>query len=568
MGFDLAKDFINFGYRNLISYTAPMKKLYLPILAILFSCTFSYSQYVVNYQLMESFTRTALVQHLQNQGIPTLFIPINNGLDIYKITYNTVSYDSTPTTATGTLFVPTELTCAAPLAAYCHGTILKKTDAPSNRVGEYIIGLVFSGDGYVVTMPDYLGLGGGSGLHPYIHAQSEATATIDLMRAARELLPQLGVSLNDQVFITGYSQGGHSAMATHKMIEEHLPGEFKVSMSSPLSGPYDVSGVQAEVITRDSSYGSPGYLPFVVFSYNMVYNLYNDYSQIFVSPYDTLLPPLFDGSVGLGTIDALIPDTPNLILQPALLNDFKNDPNHPIRQVLRLNDLYRWAPQAPVRMYYCEADELVTYRNALVALDSLTAYGGVDVDAASSGPILSHSGCAMYALLAASYNFGTLRKDRPQYSLNVNPASQGSAADGSATISGQNGYPPYTYTWSTGANGASVNDLPYGNHYVVAADSFGCGDTIFFSIGAVGTEYFSLSEIQIFPNPSQGTLVIKNPQHVQARMSVMNPEGKTVFAREILSTQEQWDLSFLASGVYFIRLSGTEQTVVKKWVKE
>jgi hypothetical protein len=36
------------------------------------------------------------------------------------------------------------------------------------------------------AMPDYIGMGGSPGLHPYVHAASEATASIDMIRAARE----------------------------------------------------------------------------------------------------------------------------------------------------------------------------------------------------------------------------------------------------------------------------------------------------------------------------------------------------------------------------------------------
>ena len=37
-------------------------------------------------------------------------------------------------------------------------------------------------------MPDYLGMGESPGLHPYVHGESEATATLDMIRAAREFI--------------------------------------------------------------------------------------------------------------------------------------------------------------------------------------------------------------------------------------------------------------------------------------------------------------------------------------------------------------------------------------------
>ena len=46
--------------------------------------------------------------------------------------------------------------------------------------------------GYIVTCPDYEGLGT-PGPHPYLHAASEGQATIDAVRAARQLAAKLGV---------------------------------------------------------------------------------------------------------------------------------------------------------------------------------------------------------------------------------------------------------------------------------------------------------------------------------------------------------------------------------------
>ena len=60
-------------------------------------------------------------------------------------------------------------------------------------------------------MPDYIGMGESPGLHPYVHGESEATATIDMIRAAREFITDsLNLIDNHQVFLSGYSQGGHA----------------------------------------------------------------------------------------------------------------------------------------------------------------------------------------------------------------------------------------------------------------------------------------------------------------------------------------------------------------------
>ncbi|MBO0155283.1 hypothetical protein J0688_25075, partial [Vibrio parahaemolyticus] len=46
---------------------------------------------------------------------------------------------------------------------------------------------------------------------------------------------------SSHLFITGYSQGGHVAMATHKVIERDYAREFTVTASGPMSGPYNLA---------------------------------------------------------------------------------------------------------------------------------------------------------------------------------------------------------------------------------------------------------------------------------------------------------------------------------------
>ena len=174
---------------------------------------------------------------------------------------------------------------------------------PSPLSYEILVGKYMGSSGFVSVLPDYLGLGDSPGRHPYIHAATEATATIDMLRAAREYCAAHGIGLNGEVFLGGYSQGGHAAMATHRMVQQGFPDEFNVVASAPCSGPYDVSGTQAAVITANEPYPAPYYLPFILLSYKDLYpGLPTEVSDILVAPYDTLLPPLFDGTHSSGDI--------------------------------------------------------------------------------------------------------------------------------------------------------------------------------------------------------------------------------------------------------------------------
>lgn len=57
-----------------------------------------------------------------------------------------------------------------------------------------------------------------------------------------------------------------------------------------------------------------------------------------------------------------------------------------------------------------------------------------------------------------------------------NPACFGQT-NGTATVSGTGGTPPYTFAWSSGQTTATVNNLPAGNFIATVTDSRGCRDT-------------------------------------------------------------------------------------------
>lgn len=376
-----------------------MRRIYAAISFVALSLTTLQAQVLISDSLLESYT----AQELVSLGVGNA----EYGVDVYKVVYNTIDPFGAPTIASGALVLPSTPNCFHPLAAYMHGTVLDREGVPSRLSGEIIVGYFLGGTGYVTVLPDYLGLGDSPGPHPYMHGASEASASIDMLRAAREFCADRGVELNGQLFLTGYSQGGHSCMATHKVLQEQFPDEFTVTASAPCSGPFDVSGVQAEVITSPDPYPAPYYLPYVVFSYNYVYDLVDDLSEVLRDPYDVVLPPLFEGNNGSGAVDAVMPEVPSLIMDEQVLQDFMDDPDHFFRVALRDNDVYEWVPTSPVRMAYCESDSHVSYQNSIVCRDAMVALGATEVQAVSAGSGFDHNDCAFPALLGSKNWFDT-----------------------------------------------------------------------------------------------------------------------------------------------------------------
>lgn len=375
-----------------------MKKLLL--LCFFYTGFLLQAQVLVSHQLID--TRPAANLNIIAGGLAKYDV------ETYKVTYNTVNIDGTPTVASGAVCIPIQRDCdTLSLIAYCHGTVLEKNDVPSANNFESIIGKIFSSTGYVVAMPDYLGLGDNGGLHPYVHAQSEATATVDVMRAARELAVALGGSLHlqNEVMLTGYSQGGHAAMATAKYIQDSsLLGEFNVLAAAPASGPYDLAGSQSEVFIQNAPYSNPGYVVYLLMGMNRVYgNIYSDISHILKAPYDTLIPPYFDGTYPMDSVNSKLPNLISGFMVDTVLQNFVADTvnkAHPIWQALLKSTNYNWNPQFPVRMFYCTSDEQVSFENSLRAAAAMRSFGA-NAAAINKGNF-SHGGCVFPSIQGAS----------------------------------------------------------------------------------------------------------------------------------------------------------------------
>lgn len=331
----------------------------------------------------------------------------------YNLVYETVDVHGAPTVATGAACLPYSDSAAKsfPLASYQHGTVLKKTNVASKGNGELILGLIFASEGYAGSLPDYLGLGDGPGFHPYTHAKSEATAVVDMLRATRTMMERENIDWNRQLFLYGYSQGGHATMAAHRYIQANLREEFTVTASAPMAGPYDASGVQADVITAFEEYPTPGYLPYIMYSYNEAYRIVPDVVALLKPPYDSIIPPMMNGEFSIGEVNVVSAPIPRNMVKDSVMNAYESDPNHPLKLALRNNDLWNWVPETPVKMFYCSGDDQVSWRNSQVAYDKFMAQGASPeiVSLHETTPDANHAECAQPTFLLAKFWFDSLR---------------------------------------------------------------------------------------------------------------------------------------------------------------
>ncbi|WP_330184938.1 lipase family protein [Nocardia sp. NBC_01503] len=171
------------------------------------------------------------------------------------IDYWTTRSNGEPVQASGALIIPPGPAPVGgwPIMAYDHGTSGlgpgcggQSDTSVFSRPKEDKILQYFVDKGFAVVAPDYLGLGKfDTGPHPYLETRSEASATVDLVKAAREAHPELSKTWA----LTGFSQGGHAALGAANLQASTAPdldfrGTIAVDPASdvekfvPLAGPY------------------------------------------------------------------------------------------------------------------------------------------------------------------------------------------------------------------------------------------------------------------------------------------------------------------------------------------
>lgn len=398
------------------------------------------SQEILSVELLESFTIQEVEDVANDAGVPPGIVVPETAVDYYKVTYLTpYLHPDSLVQASGAIAVPTNPYCSYPLVGYGHGTQTKRSKTASFMDGgQWQLGVLFASTGYVVALPDYLGLGDSDPrvpIHPYTHAYSQANTMINILRASRNLADSIQVGLNDQVFLFGYSQGGGTTVATVKEIQENYSNEFDIAGAAPMSGAYDLIEAQVDLIASDSVYPTPGYLPYIVLAYQSVYgNLYNNVSEFLKSPYDTIIPDLFyEGNTGIGNINNQCPPVPKDIVVDSTETAFLTNPNHQLRLNLLDNDLITgWYPTTPMKLIYCEGDDQVTYLNSENAYDAWIAEGAPSLEKQDLGA-WNHNDCALFAMLVARNYFDSLavtcalsveeQLDAISYTLTPNPAS-------------------------------------------------------------------------------------------------------------------------------------------------
>jgi acetyl esterase/lipase len=255
-------------------------------------------------------------QLLQITGKPSC------GVDFYYVKFWTVGGAGETTESSGALMVPTGAAPACsgprPIVLYAHGTNTDKTlniadiTNTTNTEG-VLIAAMFAAQGYIVVAPNYAGYDISTlGYHPYLNAEQQSGEMLDILAAARTALPKtLSSATTDsgKLFVTGYSQGGHVALATQRALQA---AGATVTGVAGMSGPYAMEAFGDALLFGNVDLGSTVFAPLLSTSYQKAYgNIYAAPSDMYSATYATGIETLLPSDMSLDAIFAkgLLPQT-------------------------------------------------------------------------------------------------------------------------------------------------------------------------------------------------------------------------------------------------------------------
>ena len=321
---------------------------------------------------------------------PDIPASFDYGFDSYKVTYCTVDAArpgqsaATPAVATGMVSVPRR-PGALSTVAYLHGTSVSFYDAVSNpaifgrfsAIGESFDGppsnAIFAGAGFIYVGPDYLGLGDSAvPRHRYFHAETEASSAIDLLAAADRVLTELHVQRSGKLFTFGFSQGGHSALALHRELQD---AGVHVTATGTVGGVFDVEQWFLALVRNRTTVTLPLYASYIMLAYDDIYDIDDDIAGVFRKKYARTVENLFDMQHYFDDVMAALAPHVHALLEPSYEAQILTDPQQALRVRLRENAVDRWTPEAPLRVYHSEDDEEVPYEGALVSVERLRRSG-------------------------------------------------------------------------------------------------------------------------------------------------------------------------------------------------
>jgi hypothetical protein len=348
------------------------------------------------------------------------------GYKAFKIPYTTRDEKGNELKASGLFVIPTGLpdmvkSLGLSMVSDDHGTIFTNSEAPSviadNTGAPDGASIILTAlGGFATLQPDYIGFGDSSEhYHPFVLKDSLANATVDFIKQVKVFARDNNITLNNQLFLTGYSEGGYAAMATLKKIEEEAI-DLSVSMAAPMAGPYALK-TMADAVLSQPKLVVPSFMANVAYAYGQAYE--QDIDSFVNDPYAGKLPSLFSGEFNEIEIDAALTQVTtgeSGLFKSSFVNDYFISENNWFKEAATTNNVHAWVPTSPVKLVHCQGDDVIPYSISQLTEGTMKAMGASSVSLVPVESTLgldynvTHRECALLGYTVTTGIFSQIRK--------------------------------------------------------------------------------------------------------------------------------------------------------------
>jgi pimeloyl-ACP methyl ester carboxylesterase len=283
-------------------------------------------------------------------------------VEVYKVIYKT-TFKEVKIMASGLVCMP-KTAGNYPVLSFHNGTNTLHNDCPTENPKSMTLSIMESvaSMGFIIVIPDYIGFGASSNMtHPYLQAEPTTQTILDMLRAVIEFgtVDEIVAKPTKDLYIFGYSQGGHATMLLQKTIEKNYSEEFNLIASSCAAGPYSIEYMN-NWITAKTDYPMPYFLTYILNSYVSAGLITNPMSDLIQAPYAAKIPGLFDGKHSGNSINAQLTTKMADLLTPEYRTGFATNTKFAgVRSAFTANSVEPWLISTPTRLFHAANDEFI-----------------------------------------------------------------------------------------------------------------------------------------------------------------------------------------------------------------
>lgn len=287
---------------------------------------------------------------------------VKSDVKVYKVIYKT-NVNGDEIKASGIVCFPTQ-TGEYPVISFQNGTNTVNALAPSQNVLSNLYQMIeiVASMGYVVVVADYPGFGESVDIpHPYLVKEPTVQSLVDLLYATTELAGAEfpAITLKNEYYLLGYSQGGWATLALHKALELDYQNDFNLAGSACGAGPYNIS-LLFEGMVNVPTYPMPIYLGYILNAYKAYNQFTNPITDIFKEPYASKVSSLYNGLLTSESINGqLTTSIPGLITADFLAGYSTSANYSSVRDALRNNSVTAWNTKKPLLLVHGGSDTQV-----------------------------------------------------------------------------------------------------------------------------------------------------------------------------------------------------------------